>query len=105
MGLTEEKKESKIRPRSEVWGGGCMLLPLTEARFIEDRPTGKASICSAGVRVQSLSREDPLEKETVIHSGTLAWKSPRTEEPGRLQSMGLQRVDMTEQLHFHFQAI
>ena len=37
MGLTEEKKESKIRPRSEVWGGGCMLLPLTEARFIEDR--------------------------------------------------------------------
>ena len=35
-------------------------------------------------------------------SGTLAWKIPRMEEPGRLQSMGLLRVDTTEQLHFHF---
>ena len=42
--------------------------------------------------VQSLGREDPLEKETVIHSITIAWKIPWTEEPGRLQSMGLQRV-------------
>ena len=36
------------------------------------------------------------------HSSTLAWKIPWTEEPGRLQSMGLQRSDMTEWLHFHF---
>ena len=43
-------------------------------------------------RVQSLGREDPLEKEMAIHSSTIAWKIPRTEEPGRLQSMGLQRV-------------
>ena len=43
-------------------------------------------------RVQFLGREDPLEKETAIHSSTIAWKIPRTEEPGRLQSMGLQRV-------------
>ena len=43
-------------------------------------------------RVQSLGREDPLEKEMAIHSSTLAWKIPWTEEPGRLQSMGLQRV-------------
>ena len=42
--------------------------------------------------VQSLGREDPLEKEMAIHSCTIAWKIPRTEEPGRLQSMGLQRV-------------
>ena len=34
----------------------------------------------------------PLEKEMAIHSSTLAWKIPWTEEPGRLQSMGLQRV-------------
>ena len=40
--------------------------------------------------VQSLSREDPLEKEMASHSSTLAWKIPWTEEPGRLQSMGLQ---------------
>ena len=42
--------------------------------------------------VQSLGREDSMEKAMVIHSSTLAWKIPRTEEPGRLQSMGLQRV-------------
>ena len=43
-------------------------------------------------RVQSLVWEDPLEKEMAIHSSTIAWKIPRTEEPGRLQSMGSQRV-------------
>ena len=43
-------------------------------------------------RVQSLRQEDPLEKEMATHSSTLAWKIPWTEEPGRLQSMGLQRA-------------
>ena len=43
-------------------------------------------------QVQSLGREDPLEKEMATDSSILAWKIPRTEEPGRLQSMGLQRV-------------
>ena len=38
--------------------------------------------------VQSLGREDRLEKEMAIHSSILAWKIPWTEEPGRLQSMG-----------------
>ena len=42
--------------------------------------------------VQSLGREDPLEKEMAIHSSTLAWKIPWMEEPGRLPSMGSQRV-------------
>ena len=42
-------------------------------------------------RVQSLGWEDPLEKEMAAHSSTLAWKIPRTEEPGRLQSMWSQR--------------
>ena len=42
--------------------------------------------------VRSLGWEDPLEKEMAIHSSTLAWKIPWTEEPGRLQSRGLQRV-------------
>ena len=45
-----------------------------------------------GTRVRSLGREDPLEKEMAIHSSTIAWKIPWTEEPGRLQSMGSQRV-------------
>ena len=43
-------------------------------------------------QVQSLGREDPLEKEMAIHSSTIAWKIPWTEEPGRLQSMGSLRV-------------
>ena len=43
-------------------------------------------------RVRALGWEDPLEKEMAIHSSTIAWKIPRTEEPGRLQSMGSQRV-------------
>ena len=42
--------------------------------------------------VRSLGWEDPLEKEMAIHSSILAWKIPWTEEPGRLQSMGPQRV-------------
>ena len=43
-------------------------------------------------RVQSLGREDPLEKEMVTHSSILAWRIPWTEKAGRLQSMGSQRV-------------
>ena len=42
--------------------------------------------------VRSLGQEDPLEKEMAPDSSTLAWKIPWTEKPGRLQSMGLQRV-------------
>ena len=43
-------------------------------------------------RVRALGWEDPLEKEMAIHSSTIAWKIPWTEEPDRLQSMGSQRV-------------
>ena len=42
--------------------------------------------------VQSLGREDPLEKEMETYSSILAWEIPWTEEPGGLQSVGLQRV-------------
>ena len=43
-------------------------------------------------RVQSLGQEDPLEEGMATHSSILAWKIPWAEEPGRLQSMGLQGV-------------
>ena len=43
-------------------------------------------------QVQSLGQEDPPEKEMATHSSILAWRIPWTEEPGGLQSMGLQRV-------------
>ena len=47
-------------------------------------------------QVRSLGWEDPLEKDMAIHSRTIAWKIPWTEEPGSLQPMGSQRVDTTE---------
>ena len=43
-------------------------------------------------RVQSLGQEDPLKKGMATHSTVLAWEIPRTEEPGGLQSIRLQRV-------------
>ena len=45
-----------------------------------------------GTRVQFLGWEDPLEKEMAIRSSTIAWETPWTEEPGRLQSKCLQRI-------------
>ena len=50
---------------------------------------------SSGIQetwVQSQGQEDPLEKEMAAHSSILAWRIPWTEEPGRLQSVGLQRI-------------
>ena len=52
----------------------------------------KESACMLETQVQSLGWEYPLEKEMATHSSILAWKIPWMEEPGRLQSMGLQRV-------------
>ena len=46
-------------------------------------------------RVWSLGQEDPLEKEIAMHPSILAWEIPWTEEPGGLQSMGSQELDMT----------
>ena len=52
---------------------------------------------------QSLGEEDPLEKEVATHSSILAWKTPWTEEPGRLQSKESQKPDPTERLSTHTQ--
>ena len=51
-------------------------------------------------QVQSLGGEDPLEKEMATYSSTLVWKITRMKEPGRLQSMGSQELETTEQLHY-----
>ena len=50
------------------------------------------------MRIPSLGQEDPLEKGLAAHPSVLAWRTPRTEEPGGLQSTGLQRLGMTELL-------
>ena len=54
------------------------------------------------IQVQSLGWKDPLEKEIAAHSSIIAWKVPWTVEPGRLLSMGSQRVghDLVTSLHF-----
>ena len=64
----------------------CQWTSLV-AQMVKRLPTMRET------RVQSLGQEDLLEKEMAPHSSILAWKIPWMEEPGRLQSMGLQRVD------------
>jgi len=54
--------------------------------------------------VQSLSRDDPLEKEMATNSSVLAWRTPWTEEPGGLYNpWGHKESDATERLNFNFQ--
>ena len=53
---------------------------------------GKVSVYNVGDLGSISGLDDPLEKEMAIHSSTVAWKIPWTEEPCRLQSMGSQRV-------------
>ena len=62
-----------------------------KSRFA-DGSDGKESVCNAGDWVLSLSQKDPLEKRLATHSHVLAWRIPRTDEPGRLQSTGPQRL-------------
>ena len=79
------------------------MSPALIGRFFTTETPGKA-ICLPvqEMQVQSLGGEDPLEEEIAPHSSILAWRIPRTEESGRLQSMGSQRVRhnrVTEQAH------
>ena len=53
------------------------------------------------MQVQSLSQEDPLEKEIATHSSILPWEIPGAEKPGGLQSTGSQESDMTKELNYH----
>ena len=64
----------------------CKLMTSLVAQTVKLLPTMQETW------VRSLGWEDPLEKEMATHSGTFAWKISWTEELGRLQSMGLQRV-------------
>ena len=62
----------------------------------------KKLIAMQETQVHSLGQKVTLEKEMAIHSSILAWRIPRTEEPGRLQSMSPQRVGRVSFIHFHF---
>ena len=69
----------------------CLLPLLFSLTWLPRWLSGK-KIYLPEKQVLSLDQEDPLEKEMATLSSILAWKIPWTEEPGRLQSMGLQRV-------------
>ena len=62
---------------------------------------GKVSPEMQEIQVRSLGREDPLEKGMATHFSILAWQIPWLEEPGELQSMGSQKVGLTEQISKH----
>ena len=65
-------------------------MDLTEASLVAQMVKRLSTMWETWVR--ALGWEDPLEKEMAIHSSTIVWKIPWTEEPGRQQSMGSQRV-------------
>ena len=81
---------AEIKPGQEIEGASLVAQSLKH--LPEMRETW----------VWFLGQEDPLEKGMATHSSTLAWRIPWTEQPGRLQSMGLQRVghDWATSLHF-----
>ena len=65
-----------------------LIFPISSlvARMVKNLPAMRDT------RFQPLGQEDPLEKEVATHSSVLVWEIPWTEEPGGLQSMGLQRA-------------
>ena len=89
---------AKSRTRLSDWTELNVYVSMLLFQFV---PPSKTSLVAQTVKclstnqethVQSLIWEDPLEKEMAIHFSTIAWKIPWTEEPGRLLSMGSQRV-------------
>ena len=78
---------------SKYWSWKLKELPslwdFPVAQMVKNLPAMQET------QVQSLGQEDPLDKRTATHSNILAWRIPWTEEPGRLQSMGLQKSDTT----------
>ena len=80
-------------------------LDIKEEGSVSDLDTGKHMASYGSYESKSyLSHTNTAgsEKAMTPHSSTLAWKIPWMEEPGRLQSTGLEESDTTERLHFHF---
>ena len=74
-----------VSKRAVIFNEICMKSASPMARMVKNLPAMQET------RVQSLGREYSLEKETATHCGILAWRIPRTEKPGRRQSVGSKR--------------
>ena len=82
---------SSWKPSNQLLGKCCQILPgISGASLVAQMVKNPPAIQET--QVQSLGWEDPLEKGMATHSSILAWRIPWTEEPGGLQSMGLQRI-------------
>ena len=92
------KVTSDNTPKHALRPGFLSTFVLTGASLVSQMV--KRLPAMRETQVWSLGREDPLEKETAIHSSILAWRISWTEEPGRLQSTGCKELDTTELLHF-----
>ena len=79
-------KIPKPEQRSKILRASIKTQHRQTAQTVKNQPAMQET------QVQSLGREDPLEKGMATHFAILAWRISWTEEPGRLQSMGLQRV-------------
>ena len=96
--LSDQRKEIQENNRMGTTRDCFKKIRATKGRF--DAKIGaflvvqtvKCLLAMQEIWVQFLGWEDPLEKEMATHSSILAWKIPWTEEPGRLQSIGSQRV-------------
>ena len=81
-------KRQQVRSGSDA-SGRCVQ---TQLHLTTVAQMGKNLPAMQETRVPSLGREDPLEEEMATHSSVLAWRIPRTEEPGEIESLGSQRV-------------
>ena len=105
VGLTIKKSFSEEGAFDFPLGGGLTKeKPLAEALqvalVVKKPPANKGDI---ETQITPLGQEDPLEEGMTTHFITLAWRVPRTEEPGRLASIGSQRVrhDWSNLAHMH----
>ena len=117
-GILINHKKKEILPHVTMWMDlkGIMLSEESQTEkdkycLISVTHTCRASLVAQRLKrlpemwetwVQSLGREDPLEKEMATHFSILAWRIPWTEEPGGLHyPRGRKESDVTERLHFH----
>ena len=102
-----EAWKSKIicfKPQTNNKAMNSTIVAFALSKGLLDGSAVKKPPAMNETQVQSLGQEDPLEKERATHPSILAWEIPWTEEPGGLQSMGLQRVghdSATKQQRLH----